>query len=74
MALLAALLFWKFDLIEIVLCGFVMDIAYGSNAIHTFGNGIGMAGHWPSWLPFLPFMYGAAVAVWVLSLIKKRIR
>jgi hypothetical protein len=65
LAIAALLLYWKFQLIEIIGFGLLMDIVYGSDALHV---------SWLGWIPFLPFAYGALIAVAVLSLIKKRIR
>ncbi len=66
----ALLLYLKYQLIEIIALGFLMDIVYGSDALH-FMDGASM---WLGWIPFLPFTYGAIMAVGVLNLIKKRIR
>ncbi len=81
LAIAALILYWKFDHMEIIGLGLLMDIAFGSDALHSFaGAGIasgemtGLFGRLFGWVPFLPFAYGAIASAFVLSLIKKRIR
>lgn len=80
MAVAGLLLFWKWDLVEIIGFGLIMDIVYGSNLMGSSSSFLaGLYSHIASvrglgWIPYLPFSYGAILAVWVLSLIKKRIR
>ncbi len=80
MAIAGLFLFWKLDLVEIIGFGLIMDIIYGSYLMGSSSGFLaGLHAHTVSlrglgWIPYLPFSYGAIVAVWVLSLIKKRIR
>ncbi len=67
LAAVGLLMFWKLDMVEVIGFGLLMDIAYGSALFHP-ASGLFR------WIPFLPFAYGAIAAVWVLSLIQKRIR
>ncbi len=74
LAAAALLLYWKFELIEIIAFGWLMDVAYGSDILHSFTTAGSGADQWLGWIPYLPFAYGAVAAAIVLSLIKKRIR
>lgn len=80
LVMLGLLVFWKSKIgsewLEIIAFGLIMDIVYASNSI---GSSSALHTHvsaWRGfgWIPYLPFTYWALIAVWVLSLIKKRIR
>jgi hypothetical protein len=68
-------MYWKWGLGEIIGLALAMDIVYRSHLMHGLSwHILGPVGTWLGWIPYLPFTYGAVIAVAVLNLIKKRIR
>lgn len=57
--------YWKYDMLELLVWAFIMDILYGSAELHK-GNSM--------FIPMLSCTWIAAILIVFLSIIKKRIR